>query len=146
MQSAPPKPRQGVEASAAAADRARAPGPEDEVRKLLQSWSKAWSDRDAGKHLAHYHPQAVAGTGSSTREWRDRRRAVLSRSQEISVSLSNIDVIVEDSRATATFVQKYASERYSDRSFKRLELLRAEGRWQIVSEVSVLIPAFPRPE
>ncbi len=90
-------------------------------------------------YLAFYSPEFRSTGGRSFEAWAVVRRQRIVRPAFIQVDLEEIEIeLTAPDRATARFVQAYASDGFSDRVVKLLELARAEDGWRIVAEEAAL--------
>ncbi|MCS4295478.1 tetratricopeptide (TPR) repeat protein [Comamonas sp. BIGb0152] len=104
------------------------------VEAAVQAWAKAWAQQDMASYLAAYSPVFKPADGSSLAAWTQSRRQRIEGKREISVSLSDLQVVVDGERATARFVQAYAAGALKSNSRKTLVLQPDQGQWRIVSE------------
>jgi ketosteroid isomerase-like protein len=104
------------------------------VQAAVQAWAKAWAQQDMATYLAAYSPVFKPSDGSSLAAWTQSRRQRIEGKREISVSLSDLQVVVDGERATARFVQAYAAGALKSNSRKTLVLQPDQGQWRIVSE------------
>ncbi len=112
---------------------APAPSPPSIV-ETIQSWAKAWSDKDVDAYLAHYSPE-FSPSRITHSAWAAQRRARIDVPGQISVVARDIKVVRKSSdRATVRFTQVYQSARLKSSSSKTLELELANSKWLIVSE------------
>lgn len=125
-QSAPaakePKPVQPVQA--------KVPNPAE----MVQSWAKAWSDKDIDAYLAHYSPD-FSPANMTYAEWEAQRRERVTAPDRISVIARDIRINrASPDRAQASFRQIYKSDRLNNTSSKTLDLELVGDRWLIVRE------------
>lgn len=115
-----------------------APASQGAVRKALETWRSAWNSRDVPAYLQMYAPSFQPAAGESFKAWQARRRAVIGRSADVTVEISDIVTTLENGgdRATTAFVQNYRSASYQDLTRKTLRWEKAGGNWVIVSETS----------
>uniref|UniRef100_UPI003FA6E5D5 L,D-transpeptidase Cds6 family protein n=1 Tax=Ramlibacter sp. TaxID=1917967 RepID=UPI003FA6E5D5 len=66
--------------------------------------------------------------------WEADRRARIVGKSKITVNISDLDVSVKGSKATARFRQAYSADSLNVTSRKTLELVRNGDRWTIVRE------------
>lgn len=85
-------------------------------------------------YLAAYSPSFTPADGSSLAAWKQSRRQRIGGKREISVVLSDVQVAVEGERASARFLQAYASGALKSNTRKTLVLQPEQGQWRIVSE------------
>jgi tetratricopeptide (TPR) repeat protein len=133
-QAATAKPPAPAVTSAAPATPAAAVGNEDEVRSAVQAWAGAWSRKDVVAYLSAYGKDFDAPGGRKT--WEEERKKRILGKSKISVQVSNLDIKINGSKATARFKQDYDADSLSVNSRKTLELARVDNRWVIVREVS----------
>jgi tetratricopeptide (TPR) repeat protein len=137
----PPAPA-SVAASAAAGKPAAAlqPPPGDasvkEVETAIQTWAKAWSDRNMTGYLGAYSKEFEPPAKQSRSAWEQDRRLRITGKARISVNLLNLSVSVNGTRAVAKFQQDYKADSLAVLSRKTLELVKAGDRWLIVKETS----------
>lgn len=107
--------------------------------ELTESWAQAWSSREVEAYLNYYAEDYQPDPNTSHDQWRGNRDAALTRSGEISVAVSEIDVQIEASIARVEFLQSYRSSNYSDSVRKTLVYSYADERWKIISETSIAL-------
>lgn len=121
----PPVPR-----PAPAADTALA-----EAEAAIDAWAQAWSRRDVDAYLAAYTPDyAGRGRGTTREAWMAQRRTRILARQRISVDISKPSLSMKDGAVVATFTQNYRGDGLSERSRKRMVLVRVDSRWLIREE------------
>ncbi|RMH51165.1 MAG: hypothetical protein D6682_05290 [Zetaproteobacteria bacterium] len=114
------------------------------VAEAIESWRRDWSSLDTDAYLRHYHPAFRSGR-LRLAEWKWYKRRINRGKRMIRVALSDITMIHDPNRwpegevVVVQFHQEYRSDNYSDRTTKRLYLVRAaEGEpWRILSEETV---------
>ncbi len=107
------------------------------VRRLVDGWSRAWSEQDVDAYLSHYSRSFRPADGRSRSAWAAERRQRLQAPAFIEISVSDLEAeVVSESRGRATFEQGYRSDTYEDKVRKVLELVREDGRWRILEETS----------
>ena len=117
--------------------RERRPDPGLRVVEAVQRWARAWSQQDVSGYLAAYAGDYRPASGLDHGTWAGQRRERLTRPRFIEVELNRMEVNVIDARrASVEFEQSYRSDGFGDRVAKTLELVRVDGAWKIVSEVS----------
>lgn len=109
------------------------------LRELTESWAQAWSNGEVDAYLNFYTEDFQPDPGTSHDQWRGDRDAALTRSGEISVNLSEIDVQIEGNTARVDFLQSYRSSNYSDSVRKTLVYSYADERWKVISETSIAL-------
>jgi tetratricopeptide (TPR) repeat protein len=103
------------------------------VEQAIQAWAKAWSAKDVDAYLAAY---AVGHTGGGLDRpaWEAQRRERLSKPAFIRVEVDKFDIELAGDKATASFRQRYESDRHRDQTRKILVLQSQDGAWKIVEE------------
>lgn len=123
-----------VTAAASAPPAAAPSGTEKDVETAVRAWAAAWAAKDMGGYLAAYG-KAFDPPGSQSRKaWEEERRVRIVGKSRISVDISNLDVKVDGSKATARFRQDYNADSLKVSSRKTLEFVKAGDQWQIVKE------------
>lgn len=108
-----------------------------DVEAAVNRWASAWSAKNVQGYLASYSRNFRPSNGASYRAWADYRRDRLTKPKVIEVDLSNMNVNFSGAdNATATFRQKYRSDNYRDEVTKTLTMVKSNGNWLIVGEVS----------
>ena len=78
--------------------------------------------------------QNIFDGGKTRKAWEQERRDRIVGKRSISVKLSGLKITVNGNKATAQFRQDYKADSLSVSSGKRLELVRAGGKWVIAKE------------
>ena len=108
-----------------------------ELRRALQNWRAAWSQRYADGYLASYVPDFVPDSGGDTNVWKARSRAFLARSSDIVIGIDDLSVTLTDAtRPSMVFKQTYRSEGITSVVTKTLQWVRVGDRWLIARESS----------
>lgn len=105
-----------------------------EIVSSIQAWAKAWAGKDMTAYLAAYSSKFTPPNGKSRKAWESERRDRIMTKAAISVNVSNVNVKVDNTRATAVFQQAYRSGSLVSNSRKTLELSNENGRWLITKE------------
>ncbi len=131
---APSAPSAAAPAAPSAAAPVASAGNEDDVRNAVQAWASAWSRRDMNAYLGAYGKDFDAPGGRKA--WEEERKKRILGKSKISVQVSNLDIKINGSKATARFKQDYDADSLSVNSRKTLELARVDNRWVIVREAT----------
>lgn len=108
---------------------------ESDVQSTLDIWSSAWSAQDISTYVAQYVKGYSPSKSLRHSSWVKRRNAIISKPTFITLDLSNVQInALNDQKATAQFVQAYASDRYQDTVIKKLTLVQENGQWKIAKE------------
>lgn len=125
---APAAPSAKAPAAAPAADASR------DVENAVQAWARAWSAKDMQAYLAAYGQDFDPPGKQSRKAWEEERRSRIVPRSRISVRLSDLDIEVDGSKATAKFRQAYSADGLNISGNKTLELRKVGDRWLIVRE------------
>jgi tetratricopeptide (TPR) repeat protein len=105
-----------------------------DAEAAVRNWASAWSSKDVKGYLASYGKDFnPPGTQSRSNWEHDRKQRIVGKSK-ISVSLENLNVVVNGNTATAKFRQDYKAGELAVSSRKTLELVKNGDRWQIIKE------------
>ena len=105
-----------------------------ELREVVQSWAKAWSQRNSGAYLEHYSDKFEPSDGSSRSAWIERKKMLLAQAKYIRVTPNIIEIQVTGDEAMVLLNQKYKSNLYADQQRKELRMQFEAGQWKIVAE------------
>lgn len=114
-----------------------------QIRASLQRWTKAWSEQSVEQYFQSYVADMTAPSYLSHRKWRAWRQDRLTRPKTISVEIDRLEVVLNTEakdQATATFIQHYQTDTFSDKVIKTLRLVNVDGRWLISQEKSIATP------
>ncbi|MES2489895.1 MAG: tetratricopeptide repeat protein [Pseudomonadota bacterium] len=107
------------------------------VTALLESWSQAWSAKDAPSYLGFYADDFSPEGGQLRAAWAEQRRERILKPARIKVGIKNPKTTrISDDRVRVSFLQSYQSDNYSDSVNKILELKQVNGAWKIAREYS----------
>ncbi len=134
-----------AKAAPAEAAKASAPAPakpaaesadSSDVLNTVDSWAKAWSDRNVDQYLAHYARDFKTPAGEARADWEKARKERISRPKSIQVTVSDAKVKFDPAtnRVSVTFRQAYRSDSLATTTTKTLVLVKAEGKWLIQQE------------
>jgi tetratricopeptide (TPR) repeat protein len=149
-QTAPRQPGPGAApaASAAAAAQPARPAPPtpaapaltpaeqtQQVLKMVEDWTKAWSNADVDAYLSYYATDFRTPSGEPRARWEAARRKRLTEANRISVTAVSPTVqFSDDTHASVTFRQNYSSDTLKVSGNKTLRLVHERGRWLIQQE------------
>ncbi|MBC7404945.1 MAG: tetratricopeptide repeat protein [Cytophaga sp.] len=106
----------------------------DDVLNAIESWAKAWSNKDTASYLAHYAKNFETPKGESRKFWSEERRARIEGKGRINVKIETPKVTSDGRVATIKFRQIYSSDRLTANSRKTLEMIKQDGKWLIKQE------------
>lgn len=104
-----------------------------EILALLDIWRSDWEARDAARFLRHYTPEMLRGG------WGETKRRNIENKDWIRVSLSDVSIFLypDAKLAVTTFVQRYASDSFSNVTTKRIYWRLDDAQWRIALEQSL---------
>lgn len=100
----------------------------------MRAWAAAWAAKDMAGYLAAYGKEFDPPGRQSRKAWEAERRARIVGKSRISVQISDLDVDVDGSKATARFRQAYSADTLNVTSRKTLDMVKSGERWVIVRE------------
>ena len=108
-----------------------------ELRRALQSWRSALTQRNAEAYISSYAPDFAPDTGDDTNAWKEKSRAFLARSSNVVVEIEDLSVtLTEVTRPSMIFKQTYRSLNDRTAVIKTLHWVRVGDRWLIARESS----------
>ena len=106
------------------------------IMNNVNNWARAWSSKDVDGYLSFYAPD-YSPPELTRSAWITQRKTRISSPKSIKVDVYDLQVIMHgDEHAQAAFLQKYASDTYSDSVNKALLFRKLNDRWLIVQEKS----------
>ena len=134
----PPKPKEPAKPPVVVAEKAPEKPAADsnaEVLKAVKGWAEAWSKKDANAYLSYYAGDFKTPGGEARSAWEKTRRERIAAPKSIEVKVDSPKVTLRGSNeASVTFRQDYRSDKLTSSNTKTLELVKADGRWQIREE------------
>lgn len=118
-----------VQPSTAASSEALAP-----VIAAVESWAKAWSEKDVKGYLAHYAPDFEVPGGITRAAWEKQRSERIEHPKSIEVKVKVLSDRVDGDEATVTLRQTYRSDTLKSNSTKTLKLEKSGEQWLIKQE------------
>ena len=103
------------------------------IEKAVQSWAKAWAQQDMNGYYAAYSSR-FDPQGGTLANWKKERKERIVGRPTITVQVRDLKVSVRGDRASASFVQYYASGTYKATTFKTLRMQRENSAWRIIRE------------
>ncbi|MES2048962.1 MAG: TolC family outer membrane protein [Pseudomonadota bacterium] len=96
----------------------------------LKNWRDAWISMNPERYTQFYAPKYSAQAA-----WKAARKTRLLGAQKISLTLNDIQIVMQDARhATTSFQQDYRSDSLQDILQKTLHWEEINGKWLIVNE------------
>jgi ketosteroid isomerase-like protein len=123
------------------AEPARKTGPvsdaaSEEVLKVVERWTRAWSAQDVNAYLAFYADDFQPVKKQSREAWAKEREARIKAKASIAVKVESPAVSVNGDTATVKFKQVYQSDQLVNATRKTLVLAKQAGQWKIQQELS----------
>lgn len=113
------------------------------VAKAVDAWASAWRSKNVNGYLKAYADK-FQPDGMGKKAWlAQRKQRVGVKSGAIALSLEQLSIQSDAKKASADFVQRYASGGYSDVVNKVLDFENINGNWLIVRESVVKELAKP---
>ena len=103
------------------------------VGEVVAEWADAWSSKDMDRYRACYADDFYSRK-MNVKAWIAYKKRLAKRYKKISVSVEDLEITQEGQRSTATFVQRYSSNKHQSVGLKRLRLKQDNGLWKIYRE------------
>jgi murein L,D-transpeptidase YafK len=101
---------------------------------FLERWRAAWESKDIEAYASLY-AQEFNQNGMAYPEWKEYKRAIFSRSADISVNVSDVKLVrLDGDTATVRFTQEYLSGDYRAVNGKMLKIVKTGNDWKIKEE------------
>lgn len=110
---------------------------EQGINDAVNSWAKAWSDKNLDGYFASYADSFKPAKGESRKVWEQTRRDRISKPASINVEITNPKVTVDGADAAkVSFKQIYTAGGKPIRTNKTLLLKKVNGAWLIDQEIA----------
>lgn len=109
---------------------------ESALRLAVTRWSQTWSERDVPAYLSQYSPDFVPPKGLSRQRWAQLRTDRISGKEKITLSLQNLKLQINGSKAIVKFTQDYSDEILTRHDQKTMVWRKSDGQWLIESETT----------
>jgi len=111
-----------------------------QIERLLNHWIKSWQKQDINGYIDSYSPNFKSRAYSSHEAWVKGRRERIERAKRIDITIEKINIkSLSSDRIQVEFMMDYRSDRYSDRSKKRVIFRLMGGEWRIVRELTLKV-------
>jgi MSHA biogenesis protein MshM len=108
-------------------------------QEVVQGWLEAWEGQDLEKYFAAYDEGFVPRYHSSRSAWRSDRERVIGNASQISLELSDFELIVEDDEMVEVhFWLSYRSPTYRDETRKKLILKKLPSSSKDASRLTIV--------
>lgn len=115
------------------------PAPTENTQEIIaavQTWAKAWADKNVEKYLAAYSEKFDPPGSRSRKTWEAERTDRITSKSSITVEVSDFNVKTINGKTTVNFRQNYKAGTLVAKSRKTLEMVSQNGRWLIIKENS----------
>ena len=109
------------------------PSEKRKMMRFLNDWIAFWEAKQIQHYMACYSKQ-FRSQGMGWEQWKKHKSAINANNTIIRVSVIKPNISIDRHTATVTYIQKYASDAYTDYGLKRLQLKKEEGSWKIIAE------------
>src|SRR6266705_1874518 len=133
----PPKPKEPAKPPVVVAEKAPQKPAADssaEVLKAVNGWAEAWSKKDANAYLSYYAGDFKTPGGEARPAWEKTRRERIAAPKSIEVKVDSPKVTLRGNNEASVTFRDYRSDKLTSSNTKTLELVKADGRWQIREE------------
>ncbi|MCJ7539912.1 MAG: hypothetical protein MUO88_09655 [Desulfobacterales bacterium] len=103
------------------------------VRALISDWADSWQEKNIDRYMSYYSRNFRSG-GLDYSGWQDKKARLFKKSGSVSLKVSDLWVFIEGNHASASFIQHYRDAHYADIGEKMINLVKNNGKWQIISE------------
>ena len=103
------------------------------VRAIISDWANSWQEKNIDRYMSYYSRNFRSG-GLDYSGWQDKKARLFKRPGSVSLTVSDLWVVIEGDLASTSFIQHYRDEHFSDIGEKIINLVRNNGKWQIISE------------
>lgn len=130
---APPRPR-------------KAPTPSlDRIKGLLDSWERAWEEKDLKRYIAFYDSN-FRSRGMNLGAWYRHKERMNRKYRSIKIEIIDLKVVpISRSRVKVRFLQEYQADNYHDFGSKEILFIKKEKHWKIKREEWNLLRRETRP-
>ena len=116
------------------------------ISEIHAEWETDWESLKVENYLSHYSSRFTNGK-KDFKLWTDHKRRVSKHKTFVNVELTNVSLLLHPNEdvMVATYLQSYASDNFSSKSWKRQYWNKEEdGKWRIVFEGEISAPISPQ--
>lgn len=106
----------------------------EDVRNLVNKWVTSWKSGNMKTYRSCYASN-FQSKGMNLSEWVSYKTTIRQNSDNIKISIENLQISVDDNTAKASFIQYYSSSMLSSKGKKTLELKKTGNEWKIYREI-----------
>ena len=103
------------------------------VRAFISDWADSWQEKNIDRYMSFYSRAFRSGELDYS-GWQAKKAQLFKRSGSPSLKVSDLWVVIEGNYASASFIQHYRDANYADIGEKTINLVKDDGKWQIISE------------
>lgn len=104
------------------------------IRKMLESWKKAWEQKNLPAYMAFYDRE-FKSRGMDLKAWKKHREKLNQKHRFITVDITDLKINRTSAvMASASFMQQYEADDYRDEGLKSLLLVKRGKVWKIREE------------
>jgi len=123
---------QGAEARQAV--KKQIPPKPDEIKAFLDSWKRAWEQKDLKAYLSCYDP-GFRSRGMDLKRWKNHRETLNQSHRSVRVDIRDLTIQqTSESVAKVRFKQHYQADEYRDVGVKNILLMKKGAHWKIKRE------------
>lgn len=107
--------------------------PED-IRTFLDTWKRAWEQKDLKPYISCYDPQ-FKSRGMDLKAWKDHREILNQKHSSVRVDIKELQIRqTANGLARVRFKQFYQADGYQDAGIKDILLVKKGNHWKIKRE------------
>ena len=112
--------------------------PQQDILSALERWRLARESRNVQRYALNYSSNYTSNKRLSHDQWLNEVGKSMAKARFIKVSISQVDTqFLHSRKVLVSFVQKYQSNRYSDKVKKQLQYEYIAGQWLITKETTL---------
>jgi|GEM_PF-5165152 len=109
--------------------------PQQDILNSLEQWRLARESRNVRRYAANYSADYSSKKHLNHKQWLDEVSKSMAKARFIKVSVEQVNTqFVHSRKVLVSFVQKYQSNRYSDKVKKQLQYEYIASQWLITKE------------
>ena len=110
---------------------------EQTIADAVNTWAKAWSDKNLDAYFASYADSFKPAKGESRKGWEQMRKERISKPASINIEITNPKITLDGAEnAKMSFKQIYTAGGKPIRTNKTLVLKKVDGNWLIDQEIA----------
>lgn len=106
------------------------------VAATINNWKKGWENKNFDLYFGLYSSLFKTPDNLSITQWEENRRNKIQYKKKIKITIENLNIYKKQDLFYATFIQKYESDDYSEKSMKMLTFSQENNEWKIIKEIS----------